>query len=185
MPTTVATMLLAAATCSGGACVRDPVDRFAERHGFRLDGGRGFVPEAGDAPQGRLLARRAGETLRIRVTENVGPEQARSQRAGHQALLENLVEPQLPPYPEFLTRQTWCPARFHPVRTDAPAGPVFSLPASERLGYGVCADELVRYRASIGLFYCENSRRLARIEHFVPAGTPAGISAVLESFRCL
>ena len=88
-----------------------------------------------------------------------------------EALLLDLYAPQRPPYPEFLTQETACPARFMPKRRTMENGFAYTLFAGSRFTYGVCADDLIEYKAVIAFLAC-GSARAQKAEYFIPRTDP-------------
>ena len=107
------------------------------------------------------------EILKIKILENFSKEKAEEYKNNQSALFEGLFNPQLPPYPEFLTNKTECAKEFLPVKKMAESGDYYLTFANERFGYGICAQDLVKYKAGFGMFYCENSKKLFKIQYFI------------------
>jgi len=102
------------------------------------------------------------------------------------AMLKSIFEPQLPPYPEFLTKESGCAERYKPIEKESGYGKYFIMYAGERLGYGVCVDDLIKYKASLGYFYCKNSNKVFKVQYFInkEKGNDK-ISDLNNSFVCL
>ncbi len=131
------------------------------------------------------VARDRDRVLRLRVTYDVEPAAAAQHIAEQALLLESIFEPNLPPYPEFLTRETGCPEAFKPQKQHNRLGAYHLVHASERLGYGVCTDDLAFYRAAVGDFYCRESRRVFKVEFFVPKSAVADAATRLfDGLEC-
>ena len=144
------------------------------------------LPPAAASGTGAFLSRGAdGSLLRVvRVESADSASGAGSAVAGRHALFLGMYEPQLPPYPEFVTRQTGCDARFLPSAREAPAGRWFLAPAGERYGFGLCADYLVKFRASVGWYPCADGS-VWEVAYFAGTGASEGDLAVpQEGFRC-
>jgi hypothetical protein len=123
--------------------------------------------------------------VRLRIVHDLSREEAQQRIDTEVALLTSLYEQRPPPYPEFLTRSAGCHPRFAPEVHPHAAGRVALLVAGAGLDYGVCADDLVRFRAVLAHLYCAGARELYRIEYFtdVQATTPT-LLALAESWRC-
>jgi len=108
------------------------------------------------------------DRLRVRITPDLEPGGARELVEEERYLLDDLFEDRQAPYPGQLTNTLRCPARFRPKALDPPeqALDLVTLFANDRLGYGGCSLDLLRYHASMGFFYGESSGRLYRIEYF-------------------
>ncbi len=158
-----------------GLSLRDPFHLpIAQEHD--ADGAGVITITAGDG--GAIRAR-------LRVQGCVPPGEASRYIAEQTALLLSMFESRLPPYPEFLTRESGCPEEFKPIERASHLGPYHLLYAGERFGYGVCTEDLALRRAAIGYFYCPDSQRLFSLEYFIPRD--AEISTLVDIFasaRC-
>ncbi len=114
----------------------------------------------------KISAESGGEILKIEIIKKVDKQKAQEYVKTQTALLNGLFEPQLPPYPEFLTKQTGCDDKYKPKEKESQHGKYFTLYASGRLGYGVCVDDLIKYKASVGYFYCPTKNTLFKVEYF-------------------
>ncbi len=120
-----------------------------------------------DSIEGRMYAERGDEIIKIETKQNITRSQFEEYSTNQSALLLGIFESQLPPYPEFLTKQTWCEEKFIPREQQTGLGKFFTLYAGTRQGYGVCVDDLVQYRASVGLFYCDKTSIMFKVEYFI------------------
>lgn len=68
--------------------------------------------------------------------------------------LMNLYKPATSPYSEAITNILGCDAEFWPVEIAVENGKAFSLFANERMSYGVCSTDLIKYKAAYGVFDC-------------------------------
>ena len=155
-----------------------------KKNGAALSEAEEFILEKDPTPE-RMLGKRGDSVIKIKITKGHTPESGRAYLKERAALLKSVFEPQLPPYPEFLTKEAGCADTYKPVEKQAAYGPYFLLYAGERFGYGVCADDLIQYKASFGIFYCEKSGNAFEIEYFAPKETDENIFTQLnDSFRC-
>ena len=69
-------------------------------------------------------------------------------------LLESLFLPTTSPYPEVITNIIECPSEFKPKVRATNNGVVYALFANERLSFGVCSKDLVKYYSEYGIFDC-------------------------------
>jgi hypothetical protein len=67
------------------------------------------------------------------------------------------------PYPETITNKVLCPDEFKPVFHNDSSHGYYTLYASERFTYGVCAKELIKYNSLIGPKYCGNELYLLQL----------------------
>lgn len=120
-----------------------------------------------DISKDKIEAENDGEILKIEIIDNVAKEGNDKYLQREFTMLKSIFEPQLPPYPEFLTKESGCAERYRPIEKDSKYGRYFILYAGERLGYGVCVDDLIKYRASLGYFHCKNSNKIFKVQYFV------------------
>jgi len=142
-------------------CAPAPIEQELEARGFGWPSAADLVLDR-TTPDG--LTAHAGP-LRVDLAFASWPSaaEARAFLAGERALLQGLFEPAVPPYPEFLTRELACPEALRPRETRHPLGTVTALAAGERFGFGICAPDLVRYRAAVGHFACGDRTLVARL----------------------
>jgi len=144
-----------------------------------------FGGDFSDDPERNLSAEGGGDILRIKVISDATKIQAQKYTSGQATLLESQYDERLPPYPEFLTNQTGCDERFLPQRRSHAQGMFYLIHADERFNYGLCAEELVRYRAGFGIFYCEPEKKIFQIEYFVGKDRPVSdVERFMNSFKC-
>lgn len=139
------------------------------------------VPEGATVSQVRMngdhlaiLVVDAGEDrLRITVTEGLDATAAQRRTDDVLAVIVNLFGDRQAPYPGQLSHTLQCPARFQPQ--DLPhEGEVLarlSLYANDRLAYGGCSEDLLRYHATVAMVYDADAQRLFQVEAFAALGT--------------
>jgi len=138
-----------------------------------------------ESEEARIFAASQDARLRIKVISHATSDAAKKYAAGQSLLLLSQYDPRLPPYPEFLTNQTGCDARFMPVRKNAGSGTYYLLNSDMRFNYGLCADELIHYKAGFGIFYCPEIKKIVQIEYFI--GKDRSFDAIdtfMRSFAC-
>lgn len=118
--------------------------------------------------ENKILAESGDEILKIEIVKDIGKSKAEEYVKNQSALLMGMFEPQLPPYPEFLTKQTGCNEKYKPQEKESQYGKYFTLYAGDRFGYGICVDDLIKYKASLGFFYCPEKNILFKTEYFIP-----------------
>lgn len=114
-----------------------------------------------------IYATHNDEVIKININDEGDAGSAASYINNEVALFLGIFQPHLPPYPEFLTREASCPDNYKPSPQKTSYGRSFTLYAGERFGYGVCVDDLIKYRASINYFYCPNLGKVFKIEYFI------------------
>jgi len=132
-----------------------------------------------------VSAKSAGRSARLYIWALADAGAAAEELSAQQAMLRSVFEPRLPPYPEFLTRESACPEPFKPRERPHPLGRAALLYAGERLGFGVCADELVRYRAEVVFLQCPGGRHAFRLEQFVAPDAPwSDLTTFTDAIHC-
>lgn len=120
-----------------------------------------------DASYDSILAEHDGEIIKITFIPKQNKKIADNYIQKEIALFQGIFEPHLPPYPEFLTEEASCAEKYKPIASESRYGKSFIVYAGGRLGYGVCADDLIQYRATISFFYCKNSNKVFKVEYFI------------------
>lgn len=132
-----------------------------------------------------ITGKKEETVLRVRVLSEQTPELSERYTKGQSILLEAQYDTRLPPYPEFLTNKTGCAARFLPRRVDGPLGPIYLVHGDERFNYGLCSDDLLKYKAGLGIFYCAGTRKTFQVEYFTGLEDSfEDIEAFMRSFEC-
>lgn len=150
-----------------------------------------FHPDANDFiitknEAGKITAINGDKILKLQFFENVTEDFAKQYVKEKTTLFNGLFERQLPPYPEFLTRETGCEERFKPLKREDGFGEYYIVYAGSRLGYGVCVDDLVEYRAVLGYLYCQNRNLLLKFEYFTQEDVDDEvINAFARAFQCV
>lgn len=71
-------------------------------------------------------------------------------------ILQYLFLPTTSPYPEVITNVLECGEEFKPRLENVLNGVVYTLFAGERLNYGICVKDLVKYKSAYGIFDCQD-----------------------------
>jgi arylsulfatase A-like enzyme len=148
-----------------------------------------------DLPDGATLLRSQGsgtglesavlalgdDRLRVRVVSGVQAAKAKALVDEERTLLEDLFGDRQAPYPGQLTNTLRCPETYHPqeVRPLGGALELLTLQANDRLGFGGCAADLLRYRATVGFFHDAQAKRLIKLEYFAALESDQGQGAKL------
>lgn len=122
-----------------------------------------------DGPRLRqVVADVGGDRLRVRVTGGLDPETAATRIDEHVAVVFNQFGDRQAPYPGQLSHTLQCPEKFQPVLLPSLGAAVSAvgLYANDRLAYGGCSEDLLRYRATIGFFYEPTSEQMMQVEYF-------------------
>ncbi|MEE8131727.1 MAG: hypothetical protein V3T98_01655, partial [Candidatus Paceibacterota bacterium] len=135
-----------------------------------------------------IFAEKEKEKIKLKIISALSQEKADEYVNQQTIILEGLFEPKLPPYPEFLTKEAACPEKFKPILNNSDFGKYYLLYAGARFGYGVCSEDLIKYKAVLGFFYCSNTQRIYKIEYFIPNNIRSNfnsIEKIINSFNCL
>lgn len=102
--------------------------------------------------------------------------------------IESLYQSTPSPYPDVLTRTIECPDKFKPVLNateDNRDSSYYILYANDRFTYGVCSEDLIKYRAVFYLVYCEQKNEIYQVELFTaPEEFTDELVDMLHSFKC-
>lgn len=96
-------------------------------------------------------------------------------------LFGSLFLPATSPYPEVITNIIECPDEFKPKIREVGNGTIYTLFAGERLNYGVCAQDLIKYQSEYGIFDCKD-KGIFEIRLF--GNEKREIQSTIESFKC-
>ncbi|PIR58053.1 MAG: hypothetical protein COU71_00700 [Parcubacteria group bacterium CG10_big_fil_rev_8_21_14_0_10_38_31] len=136
--------------------------------------------------ENNFSAENDGEIIKVKIFNDFNAKEAGEYIASQTVLLNGLFEPQLPPYPEFLTKQTGCDDKYKPIKENGEYGDSYLMYAGSRFGYGVCVDDLIEYKASLGFYYCPESKTLFKLEYFTGKNEDFGkLQTLNKSFNCL
>lgn len=150
---------------------------------------KGFDNFVFDSQNNRIAAHDNTTILLILPLTTLNEEQARKVVGDKSAILEGQYETRDASYLGEVTREISCPAEFKPVKN--PVKSRFSMLnyqiySTKSLTYGVCAKDLIAYRAFLGFFYCAG-KGMFQIEVFVPAGDEIKFKEMLDrvsTFSC-
>jgi len=96
-------------------------------------------------------------------------------------LFESLFLPTTSPYPGVITNVIECPEEFKPKLTKTEKGTFYALFAGERLNWGICAEDLIEYYSTFGIFDCEE-KGIFEVRAFSKAKHEA--ETIVRSFTC-
>lgn len=121
-----------------------------------------------------VTAERAGQTLRIRSHAGLEGPEIDALIDEQALLLTSLFAERDVSYPGHISTTIGCSEDFLPrLVSPHPGSPIrrlYALPASVRLEFGVCSDDLATHRAAVALMACHLPSRVVRVEAFVPRG---------------
>jgi len=108
------------------------------------------------------------DQLRLRVTPDLDAAAAAARVLETRQVIDNLFGDRQAPYPGQLSHTLRCPDRFQPAAVE-PRGEalaMLTLYANDRLTFGGCSEDLLRYHATVGFFHDPVGRRLFQVEYF-------------------
>lgn len=154
------------------------------KRGVGLGDATGFIVT--QKSENSFLAERDGDVVKVKIRNEGNEKDAKEYILSQAALLRGLFVPQLPPYPEFLTQQNACDEKYYPQSRKNEYGDFYVLFANDRFGYGICADDLIEYKAGLGIFYCQNNNSVVKVEFFTGEDENVGkIENFMNSFQCI
>ena len=114
--------------------------------------------------------------LRVEAWLNIEQHETETIIKNHTIQMYTLYEKAVSPYPGEISNAISCTQEYRPTYfTEQKGGRethVFTGYASSRLTFGVCTDDIVANRALVAMFYCEEQKRLYKLELFTPIGVP-------------
>jgi len=96
-------------------------------------------------------------------------------------IFNSLFEPTTSPYPEIITNIIECSPEFKPKVSETKNGKIFTLFAGERFNYGLCSQDLIRYKSLYGIFDCKN-KGVFEIRTF--GNNLSQMQKIMQSFSC-
>jgi len=119
-----------------------------------------------------LTAKNAEQILRVRKITNSPEDGAANYINDKKTQLESIFDPYRSPYFEILTNKIVCPEEFNPIYRESTninnKVIYYILYANERFTYGVCSEDLIKYRAVVAFTYCKNTKDIYHLEYFIP-----------------
>jgi len=134
----------------------------------------------------RITLRDSGSSvIKITSIQNAEHSLAEEYTASQSALLEGMFDTKIPPYPELLTNATGCDEELLPQKKQTSLGIYYTTYADERLNQGICAQDITRYKVGMGIFYCEQTKRIVKVMYYRDKAEDfSQIVNSLESFSC-
>ncbi|MBT4277566.1 hypothetical protein HOD96_02345 [Candidatus Falkowbacteria bacterium] len=158
--------------------------------GIKIEQAEDFlVTEISDPKKGSkartITAKKDQEEIKIKIVNNVEKDEALNYIEDKKENFESLYKLAKNPYPEAMKKQKECPEEYRPEVKKHGYGEYFLTYAGEDLGYGICKEDLVRYKAVLGYFYCENISSFIKIEYFTSKEkNHEEMNSLINSFRC-
>lgn len=141
----------------------------------------------------RALLSKDNDLLRVDIRTNIsGPEatkQIQAQITRMKALFENAISP----YPGEISDVIECGDEYNPVFAEEEINGTqisyFKGYLNERLVFGACTEDQIKYQVILALFYCVNQNQLFQLEIIAPkeafSRSPEMYSEMLSSLSCL
>ena len=151
-----------------------------ELQGFRVDG------HISDEESTKLTLRSSRDVLRIEAISGIDKKSADALIEDEIITIRALYGAALSPYPGQISNQIVCNKKFMPVfgkKENELNYSYFVLFATERLTYGACSEDLVRYKAILAWTYCLERSSFYRIQLFSPLDSEL-LEDLATSFRC-
>lgn len=138
----------------------------------------------------RVLLKDENLLLRVETYSQVSPEQAKKFYEYKTMQLTNLYEDAESPYPGVISDQISCGQKFKPIfkqlKTKALNISYYSGYLNDRLQYGSCIEDQLRYKSKVAMFYCQPQKKWYQLEFITPfdKDTEEGLRAI-ESINCV
>ncbi len=105
--------------------------------------------------------------IRINLFHNISPTKAMSKYSDIIFSIDSLYQNINSPYPGVITNKIVCPDSLKPIiKNSSNEFKKYIVYASRRLTYGVCSEDLIKYKSLIYFDYCKPDFRM--YELFVP-----------------
>jgi hypothetical protein len=119
------------------------------------------------------------DRLHLRVAAGLAAGEGERLALESETLIFGLFEDHQAPYPGALSNTLQCGEGMRPQRVEGAARTLLTLFANDRYAFGGCADDLLRYHATVGAWLSPGGETLVRIEYFEPraAGPERGLAA--------
>jgi len=119
-----------------------------------------------------LEAHKHDRIIKLEIIENIDAVYAKKYADDKQLMVHSLYRRTPSAYPGMISKTIECPDRFKPaivpIQIKGKNVPVSILYSTPRLTYGVCVEDLIKYRGALVFFYSETQKTLYRIELFIP-----------------
>ena len=132
-------------------------------------------------------AESSGTQLHLEITQGMEEKLAELYLEEEKVGIESLFVAQPAHYPGVITREVDCSAEFQPEKGTVGDTAYYIMYANERFSYGICAQDLAKYRSVVGLLYCKNRKTFVETKLFFPIETFDKDQALglLKSFQCI
>jgi hypothetical protein len=164
------------------------LNKYLGKAGISMDGGKNYLVESvNEAKKDELNveSKNGDELIRTTFSADFSEDAAKKMIQEQEFFLMNLYKASPPPYPELIGESIDCEQKYVPVKKTIENGVYYTLLATSRFTFGVCTDELGKYKSAMGYLYCKNSKTLLKIEYFSPKDNDnfSG-EQILGSLRC-
>ncbi len=125
------------------------------------------------------------DRLRLQITGGMDGDAARAHVREERQRLDLLFFDRQAPYPGQLSNTLRCPEKYQPTDFEerGTAIMMLGLYANDRLAYGGCSPDLLRFKATQGFFHDSQRSRLIEVEYFSVLEHDDAGPAMLRSFQ--
>ncbi len=137
----------------------------------------------------KLMAINKNKIIRLEILTNIDEKTSEDYIRNKKYITDSLFLNIATPYPDFITNTLECPERFKPevkkIKIDAFETTYYEIFATNRLIYGACAEDLIKYKAILTWIYCEKGKSLFQVELFMPKDEfKEDYTGFIKSFEC-
>ena len=137
----------------------------------------------------KIMADYKNQLIRLEIITGLEKESAEKHITNRRYVIDSLFLDIAAPYPDAITNTLECPDEFKPkireIKISNFDTAYYEIFATERLTYGACSDDLIKYKTMLAWVYCENAKNLFQIELFLPKNEFNGdYSGLFNSFKC-
>ena len=122
--------------------------------------------------ENKLMAINENKIIRLEILTKIDEKTAEDYIRNKKYITDSLFLSIAAPYPDFITNTLECPERFKPevkqTKIDDFETTYYEIFATDRLIYGACAEDLIKYKAILTWIYCEKGKSLFQVELFMP-----------------
>lgn len=124
-----------------------------------------------------------GIFIKIKAFGNFNPDQSTDYISDKIFVINSMYRDIDSPYPGPLSNEIKCAEEFKPKTIKNSPFDYYILQASDRLTYGACSRDLIKYSSIMYFLHCGKYNELYQIELFVPPGS--NLSEYEESLKSL
>ena len=169
------------------------LQKYLDKFGVSWEGAENFLINKSFTQQtkekNKIIAEYKNQLIKLEIITNLEKEAAEKHITNKRYVVDSLFLNIAAPYPDAITTTLECPDEFEPkireIKISNFDAAYYEIFATERITYGACSDDLIKYKTILTWVYCENTKNLFQIELFVPKNEFNGdYNNLFNSFKC-